>query len=227
MRRVSRQSGFTLLELMISLAIIGFMMVVAWGTVLQTVNAKKHFEGVQDRYREVRVAMARMVRDIGMAYMSQNDPLGVLPENKPTFFVGESSMSEATLRFSSMAHERLVADASESDQTVIAYYVDSDPDDRSRKNLYRRENRRLAAEKWDSVPGEVDILFAGITKLELKYWNAQDREWEDAWDTINADGKKQPPERVKIVIGFTDEMGKEVTVMTQARVHRPELFTGG
>jgi general secretion pathway protein J len=223
MKRPS-QHGFTLLELMISLAIIGFMMVVAWGTVMQTVDAKKHFEGVQDRYREVRVALARVTKDLGMAYLSKNEPIGLPPEQKLTFFVGESSMSEATLRFSTLAHENLVANASESDQTVIAYYVDSDPEDRSKKNLYRRENRRLAPEKWDAIPAEVDVLFTGLTKLQLQYWNAQDREWEDSWDTLNADGKKFLPERVKIVLGFLDERGKEVVFMTQARIHRPEVL---
>jgi general secretion pathway protein J len=221
--RTTRQAGFTVLELLISLAIIGFMMVVAWGTVLQTTKAKKHFEAVQDRYREVRVAMARMTRDLGMAYLSKNEPPGLLPEQKMTFFVGTSSMSESTLTFSTLAHERLTANAAESDQTVIGYYVDYDETNRQQKNLYRRENRRLAAEKWESVPGEVDVLFSGLTKLELKYWNAEDREWEDAWNTLEV-GKEFVPERVKITLGFLDEQGKEVIFMTQARIHRPEVL---
>jgi len=45
-------------------------MVVAWGSVVQTMNAKQHFEKQQDRYREARAALQRMVADIESAFMA-------------------------------------------------------------------------------------------------------------------------------------------------------------
>lgn len=219
-----RQGGFTLLELLISLAIIGFMMLIAWGTIIQTVRAKKQYEAIQDRYREVRTAMRRIEKDLGMAYLSGNEDQGA-PERR-TFFVGESSASGDSLRFSSLAHQRLWAEASESDQTIISYYLADDPEDRSRKNLYRRETRRMAQDtKWDQLPADADILLTDVTKFELEYYEPKDKEWEEAWSTISADGKPgRVPERVKIVIGFKDERGKDVQFMTQARIHLQEML---
>jgi len=221
MTRPRHSAGFTLVEMLISLAIIGFMMMIAWGTIIQTTRAKKHYEVVQDRYREVRVALGRLEKDVSMAYLSQNQD-SLSPEPR-TMFVGESSMSGDSLRFSAFVHQRLYANAKESDQTIVSYYVDSDPDDRSVKNLYRRETRRTAQEKWDALPADTDVLFTGIDKFKLQYWDAKDREWEDEWSTVSADGKPhRVPDRVKITLGFKDERGKDVSFVTQARVHMQE-----
>ncbi len=223
MRRRSAHAGFTLIELLISLAIIGFMMLIAWGTIISTVRAKKHYEAVQDRYRGVRVALGRLEKDVSMAYLSSNqDTLNPEPR---TFFVGESSTGGDSLRFSALSHQRLYANAKESDQTIVSYYIASDPDDRNSENLYRRESRRTAQEKWDSLPGDTDVLFTGVEKFEVEYWDEKDREWEETWNTTSADGKpNRLPDRVRITLGFKDERGKDVTFMTQARVHMPEVL---
>ena len=91
MRASRPTAGFTLVEMMVSLAIIGFMMLVAWGTIIQTTGAKKHYEAIQDRYRGVRLALSRLEKDLGMAYLSSNQST-VNPE-PATMFVGESSIS--------------------------------------------------------------------------------------------------------------------------------------
>ena len=85
------QRGFTLVEMLISLAIIGFMMLIAWSSIIQTTRAKKHYEGVQDRYREVRVALGRLEKDLSMAYLSSNQ--STLSPEPMVFFVGERLLS--------------------------------------------------------------------------------------------------------------------------------------
>ena len=217
----SRQRGFTLVEMLISLAIIGFMMLIAWSSIIQTTRAKKHYEGVQDRYREVRVALGRLEKDLSMAYLSTNQ--STLSPDPMTFFVGESSMNADSLRFTSFVHQRLYANAHESDQTVIYFHVDTDPDNRSVKNLYRMETRRLGQEKWDALPSDTDILFTGIDKFKVEYWNLKDKEWEDHWSTTSADGHPTSlPDRARITIGFKDERGKDVTFTTQTKIPMQE-----
>src|SRR5262249_1749928 len=55
-----RTRGFTLIEVMVAVAILCLMMIIAWGSVVQTMNANKHFGAIQDRYREARNALGRM-----------------------------------------------------------------------------------------------------------------------------------------------------------------------
>jgi general secretion pathway protein J len=216
-----RERGFTLVEMLISLAIIGFMMLVAWGTIMQTTRAKKHYEAIQDRYREVRLALGRIEKDLSMAYLSSNQ--STLSTEPMTMFVGESSISGDAIHFSSLAHNKVYANANESDQTVISYYIDSDPDDRSVKNIYRRETRMIAQEKWDTLPADTDVLFTGVEKFKLEYFDPKDREWEEAWSTVSADGKpNRLPDRVRITLGFKDERGKDVTFTTQTKIPMQE-----
>lgn len=217
------QAGFTLIELMVAITIVAMMMTIAWGTTQQTIRAKKHYEKVQERYREVRVAMNKIVRDLSMAYISTNEDQTLM--DRRTFFISEPTGDVDSVRFTTFAHQRLYQDANETDQTIVAYYSGPDPDERRQTNLYRRESRRLANEKWDTIPGEADILFAGIEKFELEFWDVQDQEWEDSWNTVSADGKaNKVPDRVKIRLTFLDERGKEVTFTTQSRIHLQETI---
>jgi general secretion pathway protein J len=199
------------------------MMVIAWGTATQTMNAKRHFGAVQDRFREARAAMQRMVSDIEMAYLSNNEDR--THSDPRTFFVGESSGDIHALRFSSFAHQRLYADANESDQTVIVYYSAPDRQHREHTNLMRRETRRLGNEKPESLPGESDVLFSNLTKLSLAYFDVKANEWKDSWSTQGADGSAgRLPDRVRITLSFLDDEGKEMTLTTQAKVNLSEML---
>lgn len=223
MKRDVGQSGFTLVETLIALAVLSLMMVIAWGTATQTMNAKKHFGAIQDRYREARAAMQRMVGDIEMAYLSGNeDPSHSDPR---TFFVGDGSGDIHGLRFSTFAHQRLYADANESDQTVIVYYSAPDRKDRSALNLMRRETRRIFNEKPETLPGESDVLFSNLTKLHFAFFDVKNNEWKDTWNTQGVEsGGKRLPDRVRISLSFLDDEGKELTLTTQAKVNLSELI---
>lgn len=214
--RQRAQGGFTLIEVMVAMAILAFMMAIAWGTSRQTVKAKKYYEKVQDRYHEARVAMARLSRDLSMAYLTQVDPN---PIDRRTFFVVESASDADTMRFTTFSHQRLYADANESDQTAVAYFTAPDPNDRSRTHLWRRETYRLGYEKFDDLPGEADVLFQDIAKFKLSFWNPQDREWEESFDMKTIDGLRvRTPDRVRVRLTFKDERGEDVTVLSEARV---------
>src|SRR5262249_20239250 len=97
-----RNAGFTLVELMVAIAVLAVMMLFAWGSISQTVRAKKVFGAVQDRYREARNALTRIVHDVEMAYLSGNEDRTQVETR--TFFVGESSGEVQSVRFSAFAH---------------------------------------------------------------------------------------------------------------------------
>jgi general secretion pathway protein J len=221
MRR--RERGFTLLEVMIAVGVMTLMMVVAWGAVVQTMNAKRHFERQQDRFREARAALQRIVSDLETAYISGNEDRTQLETR--TFFVGDAAGDVNQLRFSSFANQRLYADANESDQTVVSYYAASDRFDRQRTNLIRRTTRRLGTEKPESLPGEADILFSGIGQLRFTYFDVRDNEWKDSWSTQGVEGSAgRLPDRVKVRMTFNDDDGKEVILTTQAKLPLQEVL---
>jgi general secretion pathway protein J len=219
------QAGLTLIEVLISMAVLGFMLVIGWGTIAQATRAKRHYEAVQERYRNVRVALGRLEKDLSMAYLSGNEDTTAMEHR--TFFHSDSSMSYDAVRFTTFAHERLWAEANESDQSAVSYYTGPDPEDPRTTDLFRKETHRLANpnEKWDTPPSDTDVLMVGITKFKLQFWNVQNKQWDESWSTISADGKPgKLPDRVKITVGFTDERGKEVVFVSQTKIHLQEVL---
>jgi general secretion pathway protein J len=226
MRRRRSQSGLTLVELMLSLGLLALMMFLAWSTTKGTVQIKKGLEQTQVRNHEVRVAMSRMVRDLSAAYLSNNENTNATNEQRRTLFVGKSSGTVDELRFSTLAHEPLWANANESEQTSIQYLAESDPEKSGQTNLVRREQRRLSDENFKSELAEYDVLLHNVERVKLEYWDWQDKDWQERWDSTAADGERNRlPTRVRITIELKNSEDKEFKYTTQARLLLQEPLT--
>ncbi|GMU60671.1 MAG: hypothetical protein AMXMBFR34_24340 [Myxococcaceae bacterium] len=208
--------GFTLMEVVIAVAITAFIGVVLGVSFNTTINNKEIIEAQAEHYRMLRTAMNRMVREIGAAYVSDRYDSKRYRDafDRPTNFVG----ARDKLLFTSLSHQRLYADAKESDQMVVEYQVKSSPDPKAkgRSDLVRRERAQLE-ERMDRG-GTEDVLFEGAKKIEFQYWNSDKKQWEDEWDTRRTERKSVLPTRVKITLFAVDESGKEVRYSTQTRI---------
>lgn len=217
------ESGLTLVELMLSLSLLALMMFLAWSTTTGTMRIKKGLEANQSRNHEIRVAMSRMVRDLSSAYLSANENTNASVEQRRTVFIGKSTSSVDELRFSSLAHEPMWANANESEQTLIQYLAESDPDKSGVTNLVRREARRLSDENFKQEPAEYDILLHDIERVKFEYWDWREKDWKERWDSTAADGERNRlPTRVRITIEIENEDDKEFTFTTQARLMMQE-----
>jgi general secretion pathway protein J len=215
-RRVRPRQGFTLIEVMVAIAMTALMGALIGVSFTSSMNAKQTIEADAERYRMLRTASSRMSREIGAAFVSDRyDPKRYRDAyDRPTNFVG----TRDRLLFSSLAHQRLYTDAKESDQMVVEYFVRSstEANARGRQDVIRRENP-LLEEKMDRG-GTEDVLFEGVKKLEFEYWDAERKEWEEEWDTRRAESKSLLPTRVRITFIALDENGKEAKYSTQTRV---------
>jgi general secretion pathway protein J len=215
MRR--REAGMTLLEIMISMAIMAAMMALAWRTIGNTGDVKRKFEVFEERNHELRMAMGRLAADFEGAYLSKNEDQGATYPR--TMFIAKSSSKFPDIRFSTLGHRVLWADANESEQTVISYLTRSDPERRNVTDLVRREQRRPSNDPPDEVPAEYDIVLRDIQALKLEFWNWKTIEWQDTWDTTQADGQRGwLPSRVRITITIKDASDQDYKLTTQARL---------
>jgi len=214
MKRALR--GFTLMEVMVAVAITALMGTIVTMAFQTGFRAKELVEGEAEHYRMVRVALNRMAREIGSAFVSDRyDPKRYRDANdRPTNFVGEQDR----LLFTTFAHQRLYTDSKESDQAVVEYFVESSTEKgaRGRQDLKRRVNPNIG-ERMDRG-GTTDVLFEGVKKLEFEYWDSERKEWDDEWDTRRNDQKSFLPTRVRITLVALDENGKEARYSTQARI---------
>ena len=218
MRRAS--AGFTMIELMLALAIFALITTIMFGSFSQTASSKRVIQSEQERTHSIRVALMRMAREIEMAYMSDNENTAIA--NRRTLFVGSARVDVDELMFSTFAHQRLRGGAAEGDTSLITYFGARDPDDRRILNLMRRETRRLQAEDPATLPGEAYILCPDVSKVKFAYFDHKKKEWATDWSTLDASGMPYLPTHIRITITILDQRGREVSYSTDARIQLTE-----
>jgi general secretion pathway protein J len=130
-------------------------------------------------------------------------------------FKGRDGGDRDTLLFATMAHTRAVRDARESDQSVVEYLVDADPDAPGENALFRREKIRI-----DDEPdrgGTRALLLRHVTGFDVQYWDWQKQEWVRDWSTAPGD-RPLLPTRVKVKVTLRMPDGTDRSFETQSRI---------
>lgn len=215
MRSRRAQAGFTLIEVMLSIAILAGASALIWGSFSLTSRGKEKAQRMIDRYQQLRLAMNRMAREISMAYLSKNDRFGT--DNPRTMFVSDDQGRSGMLTFSALGHVRLRENAKECDQSVVRYFVESDPERQGQSNLMRRESRRLGLEH-PGEEGPAYVMLEDVEAVKFEFWDAISEEWRDSWNTRSADGQPDRlPDKVRIELTMKDETGETITLRTATR----------
>lgn len=217
LRRRARRpaAGFTLIELMLAIAILALITTLMWSSFSQASRNKKRVEAQQERTHTVRTALLRMARELEMSFLSESEePDATLPR---TQFLGVSRPDVDELWLTSFAHQRLRAGAPESDAAAIGYFGERDPEDRRVLNLMRKESRRLVPKDPHDIPGETYVLCPDIVRLKFSYYDYHKKEWQDAWDS-KVMGQNFLPSHVHIALTVLDDQGREQTYATDARI---------
>lgn len=222
---MKNQRGMTLMEIMISIAIMAFMMALVWSTTTHTTQTKRDYEALEERMHEIRNGLARVVADLEEAYLSKNQDLSSFDPR--TMFIGKDGGDIDDLRFTSLAHQQLYADANESDQTMISYSAishkkrdDADPEPSGAIDWVRREQRRLTnpGDNWKDMPAAVDVIIPNVKHVDFEFWDWKDSEWKADWDTSKQDAQKDRlPTRVRITLTYDDD-GYDQKISTQAHL---------
>jgi general secretion pathway protein J len=208
-------AGFTLIELMLAIAILALITTLMWSSFSQASRNKKRIEAQQERTHTVRTALLRMAREIEMSFLSESEePDATLPR---TQFLGVSRPDVDELWLTSFAHQRLRNGAPESDAAAIGYFGERDPEDRRILNLMRKESRRLMPKDPHDIPGETYIFCPDIVRLKFSYYDYRKKEWHDDWDS-KVLGMNYLPSHVHIALTVLDDEGRELTYATDARV---------
>lgn len=207
--------GFTLMELMISIGILAIIAGLAYSSFQPIWQAKEEVEIQSNRYHAIRLAMQRMTRDISMAFITDRYDMNEYRQ-RPTHFVGKHMGNRDTLRFTALSHERLFLDVRESDQAVIEYRVDNDPEERGSYALIRRV--KTVIDDRPENGGNETVLVPDVTGLIFEYWDVRKEDWVTDWDTDDRAYEDQLPQRVRITLVAKGDDGNERRYTTQAMI---------
>jgi general secretion pathway protein J len=202
--------GFTLVEVLIAVAITAFIGMVIAGAFAQLDRSAAIVRDQQDRMSGVRLGLARMTRELSMAFLSEHYDRARY-RDRPTLFKGQ----EDEVLFTTMSNMRLWRDVKESDQAVVEYTVDRDPAT-GKEALFRRVKGRI-----DDEPdrgGRTDLVADHVTRLSLRYWDLKRKDWVRDWSTRDSERLNELPSRIRIELEVETADGRRETFSTQARL---------
>jgi len=189
----------TLVEVVIAMAIMAFIAIGMYSAIDSMRRSRLGVERITDRYREGRLAMGHMTRELASAYLSEHKPIDQSLWVKHTLFKGENGSPASRLDFNSFSNRRLTEGSRESDQLELSYFGGEDPDRDHVMDLLRRSSPVL-----DDRPergGRVDVLATDIDLFDLSYLDPLTARWVDEWDSTSVVGERgRLPRQVKIVL---------------------------
>jgi general secretion pathway protein J len=194
----ARARGFTLLELLVAIAILAMVSMMIYAAFAGLKNSKEGIARVDDRYREGRLAMARIGRELQSAYLSGHaiDPQLAIQK---TVFIGTRGTPADRLDFNSFAQQRLDRDSHESDQAEISYFGSQDPKRDGKIDLVRRVDVRVDSEPQRG--GRVEVLATDIDLFDLEYLDPLSGQWVETWDSTQAVGQpNRLPFQIRVIL---------------------------
>jgi general secretion pathway protein J len=206
--------GFSLVEVMIAVAITAVVGAMAAGAFQRASASRQTVEEQDERISGARSTLTRMASELSMAFLSDNFDRRRF-RDRPTVFRGRDGGDRDRLSFATMAHVRGVRDAKESDQMVVGYEVDRDPDAPGDYALFRTQKNRIDDEP-DRDASRAAML-SHVTGFDVSYWDWQKQDWVREWSTAPGDRTFLPIRvRVKLTLRMPD--GQERPFETQARI---------
>jgi len=203
--------GFTLLEVVIAMTITAAIGVMTIGAFRQVDRAHEMARDQGDRFAGARLALSRLSREVSMAFVSEHYDRNRL-RDRPTLFVGR----EDELLFCTFAHERLERDVRESDESVVEYTLDSDPDHSGERALFRREKPRIDEEP--DRGGRKDLVADHLASFRIQYWDPKKGDWVREWSTRSVDHASDLPTRVRFELELKLSGERTVKLSTEARI---------
>lgn len=221
METKARQGGFTLLEVMIAMAILASMALAMFVATNQTLNSKASTEGRDDATHAVIQGMNRISGDLEMAIMVKSkDLLGATFDGEYAF-----EGQEQRLDFVTMSHARFLADSKESEVVEVSYYLAPMPDEPNLQVLMRREATSI--DKNLQQGGITYPILENVQSLRFEYLDAKSDEYKKTWDSKSIDFNNRLPQAVKITVETLlpdDEDKSTFTTLAPIQMKEPLNF---
>lgn len=211
MVRRSHIAAFTLLEVLVAIAVFAMIASMVWYSIAQTFRTIEIVQAPADTLRQARQVTSRVPADVSAAYL----PFNLSPTANVKFeFVGDDEGSTDRVRFGSLSHTKFYQDANESDQAEIEYFCESNPKKAGTYNLFRRED--VVMDDRPDEGGVTHLVSEDVKEFELSYYDSQRDEWTDEWDTTRTEHSNRLPYAFRMKLTLLDHDGQERTWVTAA-----------
>jgi general secretion pathway protein J len=225
----SRTSGFTLLEVLLAVAIVGLILVTVYGALSRTMFSKQVAEERAELFANGRDVVLRMASEIEAALTP--------PSGDRIYFRGGTNGDVPSLEFVAMNRGGYGLNRVRPGRVLIAYTLDPLPNRRDVFALRREEHlfaallaeadgitsEMTAEEEENPAPtaiatylldcpelaGEIDIpgTCTPVSGLTFRYFDDFSGEWREDWDSTQDDLLQRLPAAIEISLFLLDERG--------------------
>ena len=205
-RDLKTQKGFTLLEILVSVAITAIVFVLVYGSFSSSFTVSERISDRREFFRSARLTMNKVATEIEAAYWKEEMGETVF-SGSPSFIDGYSRDS---LMFTSLSHYRFERDTRESDLNRLVFRLEEDIEEdtvffihEEEFNLYSLTPNTVASYR----------LGEGFKGLKFRYYDGE--EWQDNWD---ASHQRALPKAVEIEIILEDIEGRDRMFTTKTTI---------
>ncbi|HML95432.1 MAG TPA: prepilin-type N-terminal cleavage/methylation domain-containing protein [Thermodesulfobacteriota bacterium] len=197
--------GFTLMEVLLAIFIGSIVLTALYASFFQIIKAKERIEEELDLYHEARVVMAKVTKDLAMAY-----PRGLVNSESTNitlpYFYGVQDGNFSRLIFTALSRSPAYG-TRESDQTEISYYLLPVPDS-DLFALMRRDNPTIENEEG----GTQFPLSERVVGFRLTYFAGPNELGEIPEPTLewNSNEMLSLPRAVNVEVVMRDPRGENV-----------------
>lgn len=187
----ARRQGFTLIEVVIALALMVGIGGFAIATMRGTLDMRDYLEQEDVADRSARVALAKIRSQLQLAFLTENTEA---VSTYQTVFIGKDEGELDVLYFATLAHRRMYYGAREGDQAEITLWTETGDD--GNYILYHRESPRIDEEPDED--GVILPLATGVKTFDLDFLDGTSNTWVEEWDSTGTDESNRLPRAVQV-----------------------------
>ncbi len=199
---VRGERGFTLLEVLVAVAITASVAAALYGVFVPMLNTQQRVDQEVEKLRELRRFFDIFSMEIRSAYTSATNPI--------TIFIGEKSIvggeaASSIIELTTFTYPLLGTGRPGSDLKRVRYRLTQD--EPGRKVFYKEQWNPYTSRVAEATKAEV---VEGVESFTLEYHNGL--EWAGAWDSSM---ENRLPAAVRVVLILEDDPGIEYSMIAR------------
>jgi prepilin-type N-terminal cleavage/methylation domain-containing protein len=225
-RTTPQSSGFTLLEVLLAMAILSVIMTVVYASFSTAGKNVEQAEALRDENDLARTLMARLSDDIANAYISPGMNMtsqailtifyGKMEEVDGGSGAGNEKIRHDSISLTTLTHWRKLG-SKETELWEVGYFFKEKPDGKG-FSLFRREKRELSKDIPALEGGDEYEITDRVESLQFRYRQGYHAgsSWRDAWDTKSPSSPTSGILPSLVEIALTLDTGK--VYVTQVKI---------
>jgi general secretion pathway protein J len=185
---VTRESGFTLIEVLVAVIVTSLLLLSVYGVFTTVAGARQRVEGAAEHFHEARVIFDRLGREVHGVYLTSS--------NLQSSFRG--GLNEEGRPYLELSTTTATPQSGGGGIVIVRYDLQADPDHGGQLLLLRSERPFFTKE---FRPTDTLTMASGIASLQLRYF--ADGSWHDEWDSATAG----LPQLLEVTLNEADPAG--------------------